>query len=80
MKIWVLTLSLLLAASPAWADDITDQINEGLKAYGRKDLPTNRAEKAEIRRPVLLRLHCHNESSPGPHDSHIVTGTDPATP
>src|ERR1700733_13421889 len=40
MKIRILVLSLLLAASPAWADDVTDQINEALGAYGRKDLPT----------------------------------------
>src|ERR1700733_13374033 len=40
MKIRILVLSLLLAASPAWADDVTDQINEALNAYGHKDLPT----------------------------------------
>jgi hypothetical protein len=40
MKIRILSLSLLLAASPAWADDVTDQINEALGAYGHKDLPT----------------------------------------
>jgi hypothetical protein len=39
----ILALALLgafAALSPAWADDITDQINEALTAYGRKDLPT----------------------------------------
>ena len=43
MNIRVLTLSVLMSAaalSPVWADDITDQINEALSAYGRKDLPT----------------------------------------
>jgi hypothetical protein len=43
MNIRTLTLSLLVAASPlsfAWADDVTDQINEAVTAYGRKDLPT----------------------------------------
>jgi hypothetical protein len=43
MNIRALTLSLLVAASPlsfAWADDVTDQINESLSAYGRKDMPT----------------------------------------
>ncbi len=25
---------------PAWADDVTDQINEALAAYARKDMPT----------------------------------------
>jgi hypothetical protein len=43
MNIRVLTLSLLLAAvspPPVWADDVTNQINEALSAYGRKDLPT----------------------------------------
>ena len=40
MNIRILLLSLLLAASPAWADDVTDQINEALTAYGHKDLPT----------------------------------------
>src|SRR5580658_2010354 len=36
----ILLLSLLLAASPAWADDVTDQIHEALGAYDHKDLPT----------------------------------------
>jgi hypothetical protein len=43
MKIRVMALSLLIACAsllPAWADDVTDQINEALTAYGRKDLPT----------------------------------------
>lgn len=38
-----LTLSLLIAVAPllpARADDVTNQINEALTAYGRKDLPT----------------------------------------
>jgi hypothetical protein len=43
MDIRVLSLSLLVAAgslSPAFADDVTDQINQALSAYSRKDLPT----------------------------------------
>src|SRR5580658_3749772 len=39
----ILALALLgafAALSVAWADDITDQINEALSAYGRKDMPT----------------------------------------
>jgi hypothetical protein len=42
MNTRVLTLSLLIAttALPARADDITDQINEALSAYDRKDMPT----------------------------------------
>jgi hypothetical protein len=43
MNIRALTLSLLLTAIPllpAAADDVTDQINEALSAYGKKDLPT----------------------------------------
>ena len=43
MKLRVMTLWLLIASVPilpAWADDVTDQINEALTAYGRKDLPT----------------------------------------
>jgi hypothetical protein len=43
MHIRCLTLAVLLAAAPlssALADDVTDQINEALSAYGRKDLPT----------------------------------------
>src|ERR1700676_2708289 len=43
MNIRVLTISLLIAAvspPPVWADDVTNQINEALTAYGRKDLPT----------------------------------------
>jgi hypothetical protein len=38
-----LIVSLLFAAAPlfpARADDVTEQINEALTAYGRKDLPT----------------------------------------
>ena len=43
MHIRTMTLALLVAATPltrATADDVTDQINEALSAYGRKDLPT----------------------------------------
>jgi len=43
MYIRALMLSLLVAVaplSPARADDVTDQINEALTAYGKKDLPT----------------------------------------
>ena len=43
MNIRVLTLTMSIAAavlSPPRADDITDQINEALNAYGRKDMPT----------------------------------------
>jgi hypothetical protein len=43
MNIRALVLSLVMVASPlsfAWADDVTDQINEAVTAYGRKDLPT----------------------------------------
>jgi hypothetical protein len=43
MNIRVMTLWLLIASVPllpARADDVTDQINEALTAYGRKDLPT----------------------------------------
>lgn len=43
MNIRVLTLSLLIAAAsspPVRADEVTNQINEALTAYGRKDLPT----------------------------------------
>lgn len=29
-----------LGGAPAWADDVTDQINEGLKAYEKSDLST----------------------------------------
>jgi hypothetical protein len=38
-----LLLSLLVAIAPAsvaWADDVTDQINEAVSAYGKRDLPT----------------------------------------
>jgi hypothetical protein len=43
VNVRVLLVSLLVAAaplSPACADDVTDQINEALTAYGKKDLPT----------------------------------------
>ena len=43
MNIRVLMLSVLISAvplTPLWADDVTDQINEALKAYDHKDLPT----------------------------------------
>lgn len=43
MKIRILMLSLLIAAAPlaaGRADDVTDQINEALTAYAKKDLPT----------------------------------------
>jgi hypothetical protein len=43
MNVRILTLGVLIAFNavfPAWADDVTDQINEALTAYGRKDLPT----------------------------------------
>jgi hypothetical protein len=43
MKIRAMALSLLIACAsllPARADDVSDQINEALTAYGRKDLPT----------------------------------------
>lgn len=30
----------VLHGLPAWADDVTDQINEGLKAYGKNDYST----------------------------------------
>src|SRR5271165_6154401 len=42
MNIRILALSLLIAAAPllpARADDVTDQIDGALTAYGRKDLP-----------------------------------------
>ena len=43
MNIRVVVLSVLISAlplTPTWADDVTDQINEALNAYGHKDLPT----------------------------------------
>jgi hypothetical protein len=43
MNIRAMALSLLIACAsplPARADDVSDQINEALTAYGRKDLPT----------------------------------------
>jgi hypothetical protein len=43
MNIRALPLALMVVAAPiapALADDVTDQINEALTAYGRKDLPT----------------------------------------
>ena len=43
MRKWILALSLFMTAAPlapVRADDVTDQINEALTAYGRKDLPT----------------------------------------
>jgi hypothetical protein len=43
MNIRAVTLSLFIAGVsvlPVRADDVTDQINEALSAYGRKDLPT----------------------------------------
>jgi hypothetical protein len=43
MNIQVLALSLVIASAPllpARADDVTEQINEALTAYGHKDLPT----------------------------------------
>jgi len=43
MSIRLLTLAILIAAVPslyARADDVTNQINEAMAAYGRKDLPT----------------------------------------
>ena len=43
MNLRISTLVLLFVATmtiAARADDITDQINEALSAYGRKDLPT----------------------------------------
>src|SRR5471030_784461 len=43
MSIRPLTLAILIVAAPslhARADDVTNQINEALAAYGRKDLPT----------------------------------------
>ena len=41
MRGLVLTLSLLLSlAAPARSDDVTDQVNEALTAYGKKDVPT----------------------------------------
>jgi hypothetical protein len=43
MKFRALTLSFMIAAAPllsARADDVTDQINEAVTAYGKKDLPT----------------------------------------
>jgi hypothetical protein len=43
MKIRGLIVSMCIATAPllaARADDVTDQINEALAAYGRKDLPT----------------------------------------
>ena len=43
MKSRILLLPLLLStlvANPARADDVVDQINEALTAYGKKDVPT----------------------------------------
>jgi hypothetical protein len=44
MNIRVQTLALLVVSvallAPARADDVADQINEALSAYGRKDIPT----------------------------------------
>lgn len=43
MRIRIVTLALLIAAAPllaARADDVTDQINEALNAYNKKDLAT----------------------------------------
>ena len=43
MNIRGMTLSLLIVCAallPARADDVTDQINEAMTAYSRKDLPT----------------------------------------
>jgi hypothetical protein len=43
MNFRALTLSLSIAVASvsfAWADDVTDQINEALSAYGRRDIPT----------------------------------------
>jgi hypothetical protein len=43
VKFWIVTLSLVIAfaqSPPARADDVTEQINEALTAYNRKDLPT----------------------------------------
>ncbi len=43
MNLRISTLALLIVATmaiAARADDVTDQINEALSAYGRKDLPT----------------------------------------
>jgi hypothetical protein len=39
-RICVLFLALAVAGAMARADDVTDQINEALSAYGRKDMPT----------------------------------------
>lgn len=43
VSIRVLLMSLLIAAASlrmAYADDVTDQVNEAMTAYGKKDFPT----------------------------------------